>query len=62
MTSIIAVDKNDEKIGKVEKLEAHLADGILHRAFTIFILNKNKGKIFMAVDLGSFLLQPPPLQ
>jgi isopentenyl-diphosphate delta-isomerase len=44
--NVIKVDKEDKKIGEIEKLEAH-QDGILHRAFSIFILN----------DEGEMLLQ-----
>lgn len=35
---IIAVDKLDKEIGRIEKLEAHYK-GILHRAFSIVIFN-----------------------
>lgn len=36
---VILVDKNDNPIGKEEKLSAHKA-GKLHRAFSIFVFNK----------------------
>ncbi len=35
---VILVNENDEPIGLMEKLEAH-QKGILHRAFSVFILN-----------------------
>jgi isopentenyl-diphosphate Delta-isomerase len=39
--SIPLVNKNDEIIGHGEKLEVHVK-GLLHRAFSILIFNKNK--------------------
>jgi isopentenyl-diphosphate Delta-isomerase len=44
---LILVDDNDEIIGYEEKGICHAAEGILHRAFSIFIFNSN----------GEFLLQ-----
>ena len=38
---VILVNEKDEKIGLMPKMEAH-EKGILHRAFSIFILNSNK--------------------
>ncbi len=38
MTNVILVDKNNQQIGICEKLDAHKR-GLLHRAFSIFILN-----------------------
>ncbi len=35
---VILVDKNDNALGFMEKMEAH-EKGILHRAFSVFILN-----------------------
>lgn len=46
MTEVILVDKNDVQTGTMEKMEAH-RQGLLHRAFSIFIFNSN----------GEFLLQ-----
>lgn len=37
---VILVDERDEKIGLMPKLEAH-QKGILHRAFSVFIINDN---------------------
>ena len=39
--SLILVDQLDQPIGSMDKLEAH-QKGLLHRAFSIFIWNKNK--------------------
>ncbi|MDP4087999.1 MAG: isopentenyl-diphosphate Delta-isomerase [Bacillota bacterium] len=38
---IISVDKNDKELGPIEKIEAH-NKGVLHRAFSIFIINSRK--------------------
>ena len=38
---LIKVDKKDQAIGTVEKLNAHLGKGTLHRAFTCIIKNSN---------------------
>jgi len=38
---VILVDKNDNPIGKMEKIEAH-KKGLLHRAFSVFIYNERK--------------------
>lgn len=43
---VILVDEHDQKIGLMEKMEAH-QKGLLHRAFSVFIFN----------DKGQFLLQ-----
>jgi isopentenyl-diphosphate delta-isomerase len=37
---VILVNKNDEEIGTMEKMEAHL-QGMLHRAFSVLIFNSN---------------------
>lgn len=42
---VILVDENDKKIGVEEKLKAH-QQGILHRAFSIFIFN-SKGQLLL---------------
>ena len=46
MIEVILVDENDVQTGTMEKMEAH-RQGLLHRAFSIFIFNSN----------GEFLLQ-----
>ncbi len=45
MNKVILVDKNNRKIGEMEKLEAH-QKGLLHRAFSIFIFNV-KGQLLL---------------
>jgi len=44
---VILVDVKDNEIGSVDKISAHVGDGRLHRAFSVFILN----------DHGQILLQ-----
>lgn len=39
-TEIVLVDENDRQLGTMEKMETH-EKGLLHRAFSIFIFNKN---------------------
>src|SRR5258705_2753645 len=36
---IILVDEKDKALGPIEKMEAHVRTGKLHRAFSIFIFN-----------------------
>jgi isopentenyl-diphosphate delta-isomerase len=36
---VILVDEQDNEIGSMEKLEAHLNGGHLHRAFSGFVFN-----------------------
>jgi isopentenyl-diphosphate delta-isomerase len=43
---LILVNPNDKIIGYQNKKKCHLGDGILHRAFSIFIFN-SKGQILM---------------
>jgi isopentenyl-diphosphate delta-isomerase len=37
--SLILVDDDDREIGYCSKAECHLGDGLLHRAFSVFIFN-----------------------
>lgn len=41
MEEVILVDTNDNEIGVMEKMQAH-REGILHRAFSVFIFNSKK--------------------
>lgn len=38
MEQVVLVNENDEKVGLMEKIEAH-EKALLHRAFSVFILN-----------------------
>ena len=40
MDNVILVDDSDVELGIMEKMQAH-RDGVLHRAFSIFIFNSN---------------------
>lgn len=40
VSNVILVDENDHQVGVMEKIQAH-EQGLLHRAFSIFILNNN---------------------
>ena len=42
---VILVDKNDNQIGLMPKMDAHI-NGVLHRAFSIIIFN-SYGKILL---------------
>lgn len=46
MDELILVDKDDNEIGNEEKVKCHLGEGILHRAFSVFIFN-NKGDLLL---------------
>ena len=39
--SLYLIDENDNEIGFIEKLDAHIK-GVLHRAISVFIFNDNK--------------------
>jgi len=45
MESVILVDKNDNELGLMEKMEAH-EKAVLHRAFSVFIFN-SEGKLML---------------
>jgi isopentenyl-diphosphate delta-isomerase len=42
---VILVDKNDQKIGLMPKMEAH-QKAVLHRAFSVFVMN-DKGQLLL---------------
>lgn len=39
MENVILVDSADRPIGTISKLEAHLGEGLLHRALSVFVFN-----------------------
>ena len=39
--SLILVDSNDNEIGLMSKADCHDGDGVLHRAFSVFLFNKD---------------------
>ena len=54
---LILVDENDNQIGTMGKMEVH-RKGLLHRAFSVFIINEKKHHImslryaFVTLSLG----------
>jgi isopentenyl-diphosphate delta-isomerase len=44
--SLILVDETDQQIGFRSKIDCHQGDGILHRAFSVFIFN-SEGKLLL---------------
>ena len=51
--NVVLVDKEDRKVGVMEKLEAH-QKGLLHRAFSIFIFNDNDEMLLQKRALGKY--------
>ena len=47
---VVLVNEQDEALGTMPKMEAHVK-GVLHRAFSVFILNKN-GEIMLQQRAG----------
>ena len=52
---LLKVNKNDKVIGYETKKRCHIGEGILHRAFTIFVLNKNKEVLIQKRSKDKFL-------
>ena len=50
---VILVDKNDNQIGLMEKIEAH-KKAVLHRAFSVFILNDNNELLLQRRALSKY--------
>tara|TARA_B100001250_G_scaffold130685_1_gene111516 strand:+ start:150 stop:668 length:519 start_codon:yes stop_codon:yes gene_type:complete len=50
---VILVDKNDNQLGLMEKIEAH-KKAILHRAFSVFILNENNELLLQKRGLNKY--------
>lgn len=50
---VILVDERDNQIGTMEKLEAHLT-GSLHRAFSVFIFNKQQELLLQQRALSKY--------
>jgi len=46
MEELILVDEDDCEVGFREKVACHIGDGILHRAFSVFIFN-SKGELLI---------------
>ena len=54
---VILVDKNDNPIGKEEKVKCHLPNGKLHRAFTALLFDK-EGRLLLTRRSSSKMLWP----
>ena len=39
---LVLVDANDQQIGVAEKMECHVGDGLLHRAFSVFVYGPDR--------------------
>ena len=39
--TLILVDEEDREVGSCEKVDCHIGDGKLHRAFSVFLFNPN---------------------
>lgn len=57
MEKVILVDENDNQIGLEDKVKAHLGQGILHRAFSVFVFNK-KGQLLLQQRASEKMLWP----
>jgi isopentenyl-diphosphate delta-isomerase len=53
MEEVILVDDNDNILGRMDKLEAH-RKGILHRAFSVFIFNRNNQLLMQKRASGKY--------
>lgn len=50
---VVLVDQDDNVIGSMEKLEAH-QKGLLHRAFSIFVVNSNNELLIHKRAMGKY--------
>ena len=50
---VILVDENDNELGLMEKLKAH-EKGVLHRAFSVFLLNKSNELLLQKRALSKY--------
>lgn len=55
--SLILVDENDNRIGTLSKGECHDGDGILHRAFSVFLFDEH-GRLLIQQRAGDKRLWP----
>jgi len=58
MKSIILTNEQGQSLGKSEIIEAHTEGGKLHKAFSIFIFNPNKGKVLIQKRASGKMLFP----
>lgn len=55
MADLVLVDSQDNEIGVMEKVQAHLGDGTLHRAFSAIVFNKNGEALIAQRSAGKML-------
>ncbi|HEX8460985.1 MAG TPA: isopentenyl-diphosphate Delta-isomerase, partial [Segetibacter sp.] len=53
MEEVILVTEHDEQIGSMEKMQAH-RKGVLHRAFSIFVINDRKEMLLQQRSLSKY--------
>lgn len=53
MEKVILVDEADNIVGEMEKMEAHIK-GVLHRAFSVFVLDGNNRLLLQRRALGKY--------
>jgi isopentenyl-diphosphate Delta-isomerase len=53
--ALILVDENDQEIGTALKEDCHLGDGLLHRAFSVFVFNDKKEVLMQQRSGGKML-------
>jgi len=51
--NVVLVNEKDEVIGSMEKIEAH-EKALLHRAFSVFVINKNNELMLQRRALGKY--------
>lgn len=47
MSNLIATNESGENLGPISKEEAHAGNGVLHRAFSIFIFREDSGELLL---------------
>ena len=57
MNYVVLVDGADKDIGKEEKVKAHTGEGVLHRAFSVFVFDSN-GRILLQKRASGKMLWP----
>ena len=53
MEEVILVNEQDEQVGQMEKMEAHIK-GILHRAFSVFIFNDRNEMLLQQRSISKY--------
>ena len=51
---VVLVDRDDHELGTMEKLDAHLKGGSLHRAFSVFVLDESDRLMLQKRDKGKY--------